>query len=106
MSRQLLTRTGPPAIRAYTVLEIQRRAKTDDPRVRSEPAIGVENAATRPADVLEVGLQRPPWFRLRLIHHFDHRFVAAHRIKEVTEQSDIGVQSTRIVADARVGGGN
>jgi hypothetical protein len=55
---------------------------------------------------LQVGLQRPPWFRLRLIHHFDHRFVAAHRIEEVAEKSGIGVQSARAVANARVGEGN
>ena len=101
-----MTRTGPLAIRACTALEIQRRAKGDDPRVRSELAIGVKDAATRLDDVLEFGLQRPPLSQLRLIHHLDHRFVAAHRKKEVTEKSGIGVQSARVVADARVGEGN
>jgi hypothetical protein len=46
-------------------------------------------------------LHRQPRSQLGLIHHFDHRFAAAHRMKEVSEQSDVGIQPARIVADAR-----
>src|SRR6266404_2861871 len=99
---QLTTKTNS----ILPILETQRRTDYDHPCVRPQASIAIENAGARTDDVLHLRLQRPPRRHLRLVHHLDHGFPAAHREEEVSEESGVGIEPARIVADAGVGGGN
>src|SRR5262245_26662038 len=86
--------------------ETERRANCNHPRVRSQAPIAIENAAARTDDVLHLRLQHPPRRQLRLVHHLNHGFPAAHGEEEVSEESGVGIEHAPIVADAGIGGGN
>src|SRR5713226_1884486 len=86
--------------------ETERGTNCDHPRILSEASVAVQDAAAGTNDVLQFRLKRPPRRQLRLVDHLDHGFSAAHRIEEVAEQSDVGIETARIVADARIGGGD
>src|SRR5262249_62052415 len=92
--------------REPAISETERRANCNHPRVRPQASIAIENAAARTDDVLHLRLQYPPRCHLRLVHHLDHGFPAAHWEEEVSEESGVGIEPARIVADAGVGGGN
>src|SRR5262245_25822505 len=100
-----LFRKPVPTFRDHA-LEIERRADRDHPRIRPEAAVGVEDAAAGSDDILQFRLQHPPRRELRLIHHLDRGFSAAYRIEEVSEEADILIESARVVAHARISGGD
>jgi hypothetical protein len=82
-------------------LEIQRRAKANDPLVSPQATIGIEDPSAGPDDVLKFRLQGAPLCKLRLIHHLDHRFTTADRIVEMSEQPNVGIQPACVVADCQ-----
>src|SRR5262249_35920975 len=84
----------------------ERRTNCNHPRVRPQASIAIENASARTDDVLHLRLQHPPRRQLRLVHHLDHGFPAAHRKEEASEESGVGIEAARIVADAGIRGGN
>jgi hypothetical protein len=80
--------------------EAERRTNCNPPRIRPQASIVIENAAGRTDDVLHLRLQHPPRRQLGLVDHLDYGFPAPHREEEVSEESGVGIEPARIVADA------